>query len=74
MIDVPLLDELREIRRRLSESCQNDPVKYAEMLKQVSKDWPGKYLDKPLFPDVDLEPPNDVDPEPPKPSGDTEPS
>ena len=48
MIENPLLDELREIRRRLSEECQYDVYRYAEMLRQFARDNPGNYLDKPL--------------------------
>lgn len=34
MIHVPLLDELREIRRRLSEQCDGDMERYVRMLRE----------------------------------------
>ena len=36
MISVPLIDELRETRRRLANECAGDLDRYAEMLRQVS--------------------------------------
>lgn len=45
MIDIPLIDELREIRRRMAEAQALDPVRYAAMLREVSKAIPGKYVD-----------------------------
>lgn len=51
MIDVPLIDELCEVRRRLSEEQQGDPERYAAMLRQVAQDLPGSYVTEPLHPD-----------------------
>jgi hypothetical protein len=47
MIEIPLLDELREIRRRLSEEQGNDPVRYAAMLRKVAEEFSGTYVDQP---------------------------
>jgi len=48
MIEIPLIDELREIRRRLSEKEGNDAARYATMLQKVAQDLPGTYVDQPL--------------------------
>lgn len=47
MIDFGPLDELREIRRRLSEQCGNDMERYAAMLADVSTRIPGEYVTLP---------------------------
>jgi len=52
MIQIPLLDELREIRRRLSEQCEGDVPRYVEMLREVSQRIPGTYVTKPLVPET----------------------
>ncbi len=48
MISVPLIDELRETRRRLAEECSGDLHRYAEMLMRVSERLPGQYIRSPL--------------------------
>lgn len=48
MIDFGPIDELREIRRRLSEQCGNDIERYAAMLAEVATRIPGKYITHPL--------------------------
>jgi hypothetical protein len=48
MISVPLIDELRETRRRLADECSGDVQRYAEMLRQVSERIPGQYIHTPL--------------------------
>lgn len=48
MISVPLIDELRETRRRLADECSGDLQRYAEMLRQVSERIPGQYIPAPL--------------------------
>ena len=48
MISVPLIDELRETRRRLSEECSGDLKRYAEMLNLVAERIPGQYIRAPL--------------------------
>ena len=50
MIEIPLIDELREVRRRLSEACGNDAARYAEMLREVAARVPGQYVTRPLIP------------------------
>ncbi len=50
MIKIPLLDKLREVRRRLSEEQNNDPARYAEMLRRMAQDRPGTYITEPLPP------------------------
>ena len=51
MISVPLIDELRETRRRLADECAGDLDRYAEMLRQVSERIPGQYIRSPLTPE-----------------------
>lgn len=51
MIEIPLIDELREVRRRLSDEYDGDPARYAEMLQRVAKELPGNYVDEPLPPE-----------------------
>ena len=51
MIEIPLIDELCEVRRRLSEEQQGDPERYAAMLRQVAQDLPGSYVTERLHPD-----------------------
>ena len=48
MISVPLIDELRETRRRLADECAGDLDRYAEMLRAVSQRIPGQYIRSPL--------------------------
>ncbi len=48
MLEIPTLDELYEIRRRLSEECGGDLNRYAEMLQQVSRSFPGRYITQPF--------------------------
>jgi hypothetical protein len=50
MKDVPLLDELRAIRRRLAEEMQLDAERYAAMLRGVAQDSAGEYITKPFLP------------------------
>jgi len=50
MIDIPLIEELREIRRCLAEQYGNDVQRYAAMLADVSRTLPGVYVVKPLLP------------------------
>lgn len=35
----PLIDEVREIRRRLSEAAGNDPVRLAEMANRATEEY-----------------------------------
>ena len=48
MIEIPLIDELREVRRRLADACQGDVVRYAQMLRERSQAKPKNYVTKPL--------------------------
>jgi len=50
MIDIPLIDELREVRRRLSEQCGCDANRYAKMLQEEASQFTGQYVTKPLTP------------------------
>ena len=50
MIHVPLVEELRAIRRRLSEEAGLDVEKYAAMLRLVADDSKASYVTKPLLP------------------------
>ncbi len=50
MIDVPLIDELREVRRRLADGAQGDVVLYAQMLREKSRVKPDNYVSRPLLP------------------------
>jgi hypothetical protein len=51
MKDIPLIDELRAIRRRLAEEQELDMDRYAEMLREVARTSPGEYVTEPiLFP------------------------
>ncbi len=50
MIDIPLINELREIRRRLSAASQEDVVRYAQMLQDETQTFPGTHVLKPLVP------------------------
>lgn len=50
MKDVPLLDELRATRRRLSEELELDAERYAAMLRGVAQDSAGEYVTEPFLP------------------------
>jgi hypothetical protein len=50
VIDIPLIDELREVRRQLSEQCGCDAERYAEMLQEEASQFTGRYVTKPLIP------------------------
>lgn len=50
MIRIPILEELREIRSRLSAQCQHDVARYAQMLEEVAVRFPGKYVTRPRLP------------------------
>jgi hypothetical protein len=58
MIDVPLIDELREVRRRLADGSQGDVVLYAQMLREKSRVKPGNYVSRPLLPPRPETPPS----------------
>jgi hypothetical protein len=57
MMDIPLIDELREARRRLSEQQEDDPRRYAAMLQQTSQNLPGSYVTDPLPAEETTHPP-----------------
>ena len=63
MISVPLIDELRETRRRLADECSGDVQRYAEMLRQVSERIPGQYIRTPLTHAQRIEPPRHTHPQ-----------
>jgi hypothetical protein len=50
MINLPLLDELRVIRRRLSEEMGNDVERYAAMLQAGAEDPAAEYISEPVLP------------------------
>ena len=50
MRPIPLIDELREIRRQLAEEQMHNVERYATMLRKVADATPGTYIDKPLVP------------------------
>ena len=50
MIDIPLVDELREVRRLLSEQCGCDAERYAKMLQKEASQFTGRYVTMPLIP------------------------
>lgn len=50
MIDIPVVNELRETRRRLAEQCGSDVHRYAAMLEDLSRTLPGIYVKQPLLP------------------------
>jgi len=42
MVNDPIVEEVRRIRKAIETACDNDPVKYAEHLRQVEL----KYADR----------------------------
>jgi hypothetical protein len=68
MIDIPLIDELREVRRRLSEQSGCDAKRYAEMLQEEASQFRGRYVTKPLIPAGTITPPRTVESGEPAPS------
>lgn len=56
----PLLDELREIRRRICDEAGNDVTRLAERLREVEADYRDR---KGAFADVPRTPAGDVFPE-----------
>ena len=50
MKDVPVLDELRDIRRRLAREQEFNVERYAAMLRDVGRSQPGRYLTQPILP------------------------
>ncbi len=58
MINVPLIDELREVRRRLADASQGDVVLYAQMLREKSRVKPDNYVSRPLLPPRPEDPPS----------------
>ena len=50
MIDLPVLEELRETRRRLSEACQGEWERYGQVLREAAVACPGHYVTRPLTP------------------------
>ena len=53
MKNVPLIDELHAIRRRLAQEQGLDVEKYAAMLREVARRLPGAYLTQPVLPRVE---------------------
>jgi hypothetical protein len=42
MVNDPIVEEVRKVRKAIEAACDNDPVKYAEHLRQVEL----KYADR----------------------------
>jgi hypothetical protein len=42
MVNDPIVEEVRKVRKAIEAACDNDPVKYAEHLRQVEL----KYTDR----------------------------
>lgn len=40
----PLIDEVRELRRKVSEECGHDLDRLFDKLRQIQADWPGPVL------------------------------
>jgi hypothetical protein len=54
MKNVPVLDELRAIRRRLAQEQEFDVERYAAMLRDLARSQPGRYLTQPILPPAQL--------------------
>ena len=39
----PVIDEIREIRRKISESCGHDPHKLVERYRELEKKYAGRF-------------------------------
>jgi hypothetical protein len=50
MKNVPLLDELRDVRRRLAQEQELDVERYAAMLQDMARCQGGRYLTQPILP------------------------
>lgn len=50
MIDIPTIDELREVRRRLAEQAGGDVQRYAESLRKALTDDAAPRIERPLTP------------------------
>jgi len=55
-VDVPPIDELREVRRRLATEVEQDVERYAKMLADTAGAIPGNYVAKPLVPQTEPAP------------------
>jgi len=51
-MNIPLLDELRAIRRRLGEEADLDMERYAAMLRAHAEKSTGSYVTEPMLPPV----------------------
>lgn len=60
MKNVPLLEELRDIRRRLAHEQEFDVERYAAMLRDVARSQPGRYLTQPILPPAQVQRDGDV--------------
>lgn len=49
MIEIPLIDELREVRRRLADQCGGDTQRYAAMLRATAVRHPAPRADHPIL-------------------------
>jgi len=58
--NVPLIEELHAIRRRLAQEQEFDVEKYAAMLREVARNLPGDYRTQPVLPGAEPPPIDDV--------------
>lgn len=60
MKSVPVLDELRDLRRRLAREQEFDVERYAAMLREVARSQSGRYLTQPILPTAQPQPGGDI--------------
>lgn len=53
MKNIPLIDELRAVRKRLAQEQELDVDRYATMLRDVARTSPGDYVTEPFLPAVE---------------------
>lgn len=53
MDNLPVIDELRDIRQRLAQEQEYDVERYAAMLRQVGQSLPGEYVTRPVLPSTE---------------------
>jgi hypothetical protein len=48
--EIPLIEELRAVRKRLAQEQDFDVERYATMLREVAQTLPGIYVTEPILP------------------------